>query len=81
LIAVERPAHGLEHHGFLSEQIGDEACAIVIVDPEDLQDTGIAQEGSGALSVGGPELVDILQDGPELDAVAGHQAHGPLNGS
>jgi hypothetical protein len=56
LIAVERPAHGLEHYGFLSEQIGDEACAIVIVDPEDLQDSGIAQESSSALSVDGVNI-------------------------
>ena len=33
---IERPAHGLEHHGFLPEQIGDKAGAIVIVDAEHL---------------------------------------------
>lgn len=38
--------------------------AVMVVDAEDLQDPGIAEEGAGALSVGGAELVDILKDGP-----------------
>ena len=41
----------------------------MIVDPEDLEDTGVGQEGAGALPVGGAELVDVLQDRPELDAI------------
>ena len=35
-LCIEGAAHGLEHHGFLSEQIGDEAGAVVIVDAEHL---------------------------------------------
>gem|GEM_PF-6733903 len=36
LFGIERPAHGLEHHGFLPEQIGDKPGAVVIVDAEHL---------------------------------------------
>ena len=52
----------------------------MIVDAKDLQDAGVAQEGAGALAIGGAELVDILEDRPELDAIARHQAHGALDG-
>ena len=80
LFAIESVAHGLEHDGFLAEQIGHQAGAVVIVDAEHLQDAGIAQEGAGALAVGGAELVNVLQDRPELDAIAGHEAHCALDG-
>lgn len=51
LFGIERLAHGLEHGGFLAEQIGDEAGAFVIVDAEYLQDAGVRQEGAGTLPV------------------------------
>src|SRR3546814_9279686 len=74
-VAVDRAAHGLEHDRLLAEQIGDELGAVVIVDPEYLQDAGIGQEGAGAALVERAELVNVLQDRPELDAVTGHQPH------
>jgi len=64
--------------GICTEQIGHQAGAVVIVDAEHLQDAGIAQEGAGALAIRGAELMNVLQDRPELDAIAGHQAHGLL---
>ena len=79
-LRVDRAAHGLEHDRFLAEQIGDEFRAVVIVDAEYLQHAGVGQEGAGAALVERAELVNILQDRPELDAVAGHQAHRPLDG-
>src|SRR3546814_12844876 len=54
--------------------------SVVIVDPEYLQHAGVGQEGAGAALIERAELVDILQDGPELNAVAGHQAHGAFDG-
>src|SRR3546814_5812777 len=73
-LRVDRAAHGLEHDRLLAEQIGDELGAVVIVDPEYLQDAGVGQEGAGAALVERAELVNVLQDRPELDAVTGHQA-------
>jgi len=35
-VGIERPAHGLEHNGFLPEKVGDKPGAVVIVDAEDL---------------------------------------------
>src|SRR3546814_14452131 len=78
-LRVDRAAHGLEHDRLLAEQIGDELGAVVIVDPEYLQDAGVGQEGAGAALVERAELVNVLQDRPELDAVTGHQAHSPLD--
>src|SRR3546814_16481041 len=78
-VAVDRAAHGLEHDRLLAEQIGDELGAVVIVDPEYLQDAGIGQEGAGAALVERAELVNVLQDRPELDAVTGHQPHSALD--
>lgn len=76
---IEGAPHGLKDDSFLSEQIGNQAGAVVVVDAEDLEDAGIRQEGAGALSIGGTELVDVLQDRPELDAIAGHEAHGAFD--
>src|SRR3546814_1157805 len=72
-LRVDRAAHRFEHDRLLAEQIGDELGAVVIVDPEYLQHAGVGQEGAGAALIERAELVDILQDGPELNAVAGHQ--------
>src|SRR3546814_17224603 len=71
LFRVDRAAHALEHDRFLAEQIGDELGAVVIVDAEYLQDAGVRQEGAGAALVERAELVNVLQDRPEPDAVAG----------
>src|SRR3546814_5710482 len=79
-LRVDRAAHRFEHDRLLAEQIGDELGAVVIVDPEYLQHAGVGQEGAGAALIERAELVDILQDGPELNAVAGHQAHGAFDG-
>src|SRR3546814_5824462 len=70
----------LANYLFLAEQSRDELGAIVIVDPEYLQDACVRQEGAGAALVERAELVNVLQDRPELDAVARHQAHRPLDG-
>src|SRR3546814_13910010 len=70
----------LANYLFLAEQSRDELGAIEICDPEDLQDAGVRQEGAGAALVERAELVNVLQDRPELDAVARHQAHRPLDG-
>src|SRR3546814_3282713 len=73
-------SHALEHDRFRAEQSGDELGAVVIVDAEYLQDAGVRQEGAGAALVERAELVNVLQDRPELDAVAGHEAHSALDG-
>src|SRR3546814_17848747 len=80
LVRVDRAAHALEHDRFLAEQIGDELGAVVIVDAEYLQDAGVRQEGAGAALVERAELVNVLKDRPELDDVAGHEAHSALDG-
>ncbi len=72
LLGIKRAGHSLEDDSFLSEQIRDEARAVVVVDAEHLQHAGIREEGSGALSVGRTKLVEILQDRPELDTVTRH---------
>lgn len=76
---IERAGHGLELDGFVAEEIGDEPRGLVIVDPEDLEHAGIREERAGAGAVGGSELVDILEDRPELEAVASHETHGPFD--
>ena len=53
----------------------------MIVDAEYLQHAGIAEEGAGALAIGGAELVNALQDRPKLHPVASHQAHSLLDRS
>ncbi len=78
-VAIQIAAGGLEDDGLLAEKIGDQPCALMIVDPEDLEHAGIAHEGAGTAAVGGAQLVDILKDGPELDAVARHQTHGAFD--
>jgi len=40
-VGIERAAHGLKHHGFLSEKIGDEAGTVMVIDAEDLKDAGV----------------------------------------
>ena len=69
LLGIERAAHRLEYDRLLAQQIGDELGAVVIVDSEYLQDGGIGQEGAGAALVERAELMNVLQDRPELDAV------------
>ena len=76
---IERAGDGLELDGLIAEEIGDEARCVVIVDTEDLEDAGIREEGPGAGAIDGFELVDILEDRPELEAVTGHEAHGPFD--
>ena len=78
-LGVERPAHGLENHRFMPEHVGDQAGALVVVDPEYLHDARVREECAGALPVGGAQLMHVLEDGPELEAVAGHQPHGALD--
>ena len=72
---VERAGHGLELDRFIAEEIGDEPRSFVIVDAEDLEHAGIREEGPGAGAIDGFELVDILKDRPELEAVTvtGHR--------
>jgi len=80
LVRVQCRAHGLEHEGFLPQKIGNKARTVVIVDAKDLKDGGIGQKRPGALTVSDAELVNILQDWPELDAIIGHQAHSAFYG-
>ena len=49
--------------------------ADLIVDAEHVQHTGVGEKCAGTAAVERAELVNILQDRPELDAVAGHQPH------
>lgn len=76
---IERAGHGLELDGFVAEKIGDQARCFVIIDAEDLEHAGIREEGSGAGAIGGFQLVDILEDGPELEAVTRHETHGAFD--
>src|SRR3546814_11294424 len=64
--------------GFLSHRLGQQLGGRVVVHPERLQHPGIRQEGARALAIEGAQLVHILQDGPELQPVSGHQPHGAL---
>ena len=77
--AIERAAHRLKDDRLLSEKIGNQPGALMIVDAEDLQDAGVGEEGAGALAIGRAQLMDVLQDRPELDAVAGHEGEGALD--
>lgn len=47
----------------------------MIVDPERLDDAGVGHERAGALAIVGAELVHVLEDRPELEAIARHQTH------
>lgn len=76
---IERAGHGLELDGLVAEEIGDKARGLVIVDAEDLEDAGIGEEGASARAVGGFQLVDILEDRPELETVTGHETHGAFD--
>jgi hypothetical protein len=49
------------------------ACGLRIADVEDVDHCGVRQDGAGSLAVDAPELVEVLKDGPELQAVACHQ--------
>ena len=51
----------------------------MIVDPERLDHAGIGQEGPGALAIERAELVHVLEDRPELEAIARHQPHRALH--
>ena len=43
-LGVQRAAHGLENDRLLAEEIGDEACAVMIVNAEDLEDAGVCMK-------------------------------------
>ncbi len=49
-VGIERAGHRIEHDGALTEEVGDETGAVMIVDAEHLEDTGIGEEGAGALA-------------------------------
>ncbi len=76
---IERTGHGLELDGLVAEEIRDQAGCLLIVDAEDLEDAGIREEGSGARAIGGLELVDVLENRPELETVTGHETHGAFD--
>ncbi len=46
-----------------------------IVDPERLNHAGVGHECAGALAIGRLELVDVLEDRPELHSEPRHQPH------
>lgn len=55
-----------------------EVRAFMVVKAEALQYPGVGQEGSGLLAIDGLQLMHVLKDWPELDAVTGQQAlYGP----
>jgi hypothetical protein len=78
-LAVERKAHWLKDDRLLAEEIRNHSGALLIVDPENLQNASVGEEGSCARTVGRAQLMDILQDRPELNAIAGHEREGALN--
>lgn len=63
------------NHRRLPCQVGHELGAFVVRDPEELQHPGVGQEGIGLLAIDAAQLVNVLQDGPQLDAVARHEPH------
>jgi len=79
LFGVERTSRRIEHDGLLTKQIGNQSRAVMIVDAEDLQHAGIRQKRAGPPTIGGAQLMDVLDDRPELHAVACHQTHGPFD--
>ena len=64
---------------FLPEQTGDEVRSLLVVDAEHLKDTGVGEEGSGALAVECLQLVDAPHDRSERDFVVHHQPHRALD--
>ena len=44
-----------------------------------MQNARVRQEGARALGIVAAQLVDVLQDRPELRAIARHQPHGTLD--
>jgi hypothetical protein len=65
---------------FAAHRLRQHIGGIKVIDPERLKDTGVGQECPGALPIQTAELVDVLQNRPELQAVSGHQAHCALDG-
>ena len=77
-IVTRLVAVGLEPGGFLADHLAQPFGRFKIIDPEDLLHPGIGDEGASTFAVEIAELAHILQDGPELEAIARHQAHGAL---
>ncbi len=71
---------GLVGHCSAAEGAGEPSGGLEVGRGGDLHEASIGEEGTGALAVGGAELVQVLQDGPELDAEACHEAYGALDG-
>ena len=67
---------GVVGHGGVAEALGQPFGGVEVGGGCDLDDPGVGEEGAGVLAVGGAELGEVLQDGPELEAEAGHEAGG-----
>ena len=65
---------------FAPHRFGQHIGSVIVIDPERLQHPGIRQECPRTGSVEASQLVDVLQDRPELQAVARHQTHCALDG-
>lgn len=79
LTVVGGPTFGTVLDGFLPYHFRDQIRSIVVVDTKHLEDTGVGEESTGAVAVKVTELVNVLQDRPELDTVSSHKPHGASN--
>ena len=67
-----RRAVGGVFDGGVVERLWEQVGGGMVVDPERPDDAGAGREGAGLVAVDRFELVYVLEDGPELEAVAGH---------
>lgn len=67
---------GLIGDGHRAERFGDPGRGLHVADVEDLNQTGVGEECAGALAVDAAELMQVLEDRPRLQAVAGHKSEG-----
>jgi len=70
---------GLIPDRFLSHRLAQPLGRLEVVHAEDLLHPGIGDEGRGPCAVEIAKLAHVLQDRPELEAVARHQTHGALH--
>lgn len=76
---VRRAAGGaacLISHGGVAEALGQPFGGVQVGGCCDLDEAGVGEKGAGVLAIGGAELGEVLENGPELEAQAGHQPGG-----
>ena len=64
----------------LTQQAGNQLGGFRVVYAENLQHRSVGKEGSSPAPIGGPELMQVLEDRPKLHPMARHKAHGPFDG-